>query len=485
MRELDQLLEAQLDGCFSHSHGGFTLSLRDALGKLARHASYHPDHWALSLVQAFVALEARAIYLIHKGSDFWFVAQQCKPTDLLERNAQEVLGQDGQGLLARSLAALMEKQPVQLLLCEWDSPEKRPQVSLLAGEQKTPRLKPMLPPQGGSLGIFLQLRSNPPDLAQLLSYPLQYCPVPVHLLEHGWILNSDQDLRGKHWIDETPSTPLYPADLQTSVSKPLLMDRYEQGESSSILLKPPGGGDIAYFSDWIEQPEQLEWQSPPGLFDGTVSQGRYMRLGQGPLQNLNYQAGKTIGNTFMGERGTRPVCLPLHTGELIVMVEEQLRPDRILPVKHGAVLASINEQLRIPGAVVVADASHLVADISGLSLVRDQAFREWLQQLRVRVERALQEAVSNPPQAHGRLSLFSTMLGTGVATLGLACLDGVQGTDLLALTHGGVFGGTLVYGLAGAFRHYAPDSWFASHNARLLDQLKARHEAAIVARSQG
>ncbi|MFN8614105.1 MAG: hypothetical protein U0931_41620 [Vulcanimicrobiota bacterium] len=484
MSQLEQLLEAQLEGCLNESQGQFTLSLQEALRKLGRYASYHPDHWCLTLIQAFVALQARAVYVMHSGKDFWFVAHQCQADALSGLTGEALLRQNGHGLLARALAALLDKEPEQLLVCQWESPEKTPQIAILAGQPDS-RLAPRLPPNGRCLGVYVQRTGPTAPLAPLLGYPLQYCPIPVHLLEKGWLLTSDQDLRASHWIDEAPTSELYPAELQTRVFSPLLLDRYEQGGSATVLLKPPGGKDLTYFADWCDQPEQLEWQSPPGLFDGTVSQGRYMRLGQAPLQNLDYQGGKSIGNTFLGQKSTRSVCLPLHTGDLILMLEERARQDCVLPIKHGVVLASLQGLLKIPGAVLVTDASGLVTDLSGMSLVRDQAFHEWIQHLRVRVETALEEAVSNPPQTHGRLSVFSTMLATGVTALGLACLDGLQGTDLMALTHGGLFGGMLVYGVATTFRHYAPDSWFAAHNARLHGVLQQRLEAARRARSQG
>jgi hypothetical protein len=486
MSEIEQLLEAQLEGCQTDSHGHFTLSLQEALRKLGRHATYHPDHWLLTLVQAFVALQARAVYLIHQGKEFWFVGQHTQPAlngGVL--SSENLLGPGPEGLLSRSLAALMDKQPAQLLLGEWQSPEKRPEIVMLVGRRPEPKIRPLLPPHGRCFALYLQVTGTVPKLAELLSYPLQYCPVPIHVLEHGWFLKSDQDLRTNHWIDDHPATPLYPSDLQTQISTPLLLDRYEQGERPALLLKPPGGKNVTYFADWCDQAPEQEWLVPPGLFEGTVTQGRYLRWSSGPWQVLQYRASKAVGNTFMAEKGYRGVHLSLRLGDLILMLESKPGPDRILPVKHGAVLASINEQLKIPGVVLVADAEALPTDLSGLSLVRDQAFRDWIHQLRIRVETALAEAVANPPQTHGRFSILGTIAKTGLAAFGLACLDGLQGPDLLALTHGGIFGGAIVYSLASSFRHYAPDSWFAQHNQNLLDLLKSRHQAAVRARSQG
>lgn len=479
--QIDHLLEAQLQDATLDSHGNFSLSLSEAWRKMGSSAGSHPQQWILSAVQAFCACRASAIFLVQKGAEIWLLAHHCKqdlsPQEFLALSAENLLTQTATGLLGRALAGAMAQHPQRLLLCHWSEGAQPPEVASFVSSDKKPGVNPLLPSSGSALAIYCHSASKLGDLRPLLGYSLQFCPISVRYLSHGMLLKSDYEARTLHWIQQTPNCPLYAKSEQVEVSIPLLIDAYAADSTPQLLLKPPGGYDITYFADWIDKQGEFDWLRPPGLSDGTCTQGRYFTAYTRPLQELRYQASKNIGNSWFSEKGERSHVMLATTGDFILFLESRPGPDRILPIQHGLALKSLEGRLNIPGVVVVAGADELACDLGGLSLLRDQQLDVWIDALRERVRQTLQNAVNQPPQARGRLSVLKTVAATGATAALALCLDGIQPGDLETFFKVGLFGGAGLYTTLGFLRHYAPDSWFKRQTRNLRAELQKRLDA--------
>ncbi len=479
MSLLEEVIEAQVGNAFVDSRGSFSLSLSDAWRKMGTSLGSHPLHWIVICLQSFCAAGAESIYLIHKKGELWLVAHRCQvplsPQEFLTLSAENLLSQTPAGLLGRSLAGALAREPVRLLLARWKDAAQPPEAADFLPSDKKPAINPLLPSSGAALGLYFQSQAKIPDLCGLLGYLLQYCPIPVHYVAHGMLLKSDTDLRSLRWIQQTPDCPLYSGPEQIRVTTPLLMDHYASSDSTpQLLLKPPGGDDVTYFADWVEQEGEFDWLRSPGLTDGTISQGRYFAASPRPAQVIPYDASKNIGNTWFSEKGQRRVHLLAVPGDFILMLEKEQGPDRILPILHGVTLKCLEGRLDIPGAVVIAGAAGLTCDLSGMSLVRDQHLDTWVENLRGRVRQALQQAVNQPPQARGRLSIWKTLGLSGVTAVAAVCLDGIQAGDPQLLCQIGIFSGVALHSCLGFVRHYAPDSWFQRQTDNLQAELKRR-----------
>lgn len=446
-------------------------------------AGAHPLHWIVTCLQSFCAAGAEAIYLVHKKAELWLVAHRCQlslaPQDFLTLSAENLLSQTPAGLLGRSLAGSMAQDPLRLLLARWSDARQTPEAADFLPSDQKPTINPLLPSSGAALALYCHSRSKIPDLRELLGYLLQYCPIPVHHVAHGMLLKSDTDVRSLHWVQQTPACPLYSGSEQTQVTAPLLMDHYASDSTFQVLLKPPGGDDVTYFADWVAEEGDFDWLRTPGLTDGTISQGRYYSASPQPTQDIPYNASKNIGNTWFHEKGQRRVHLLAVPGDFILMLESKQGPDRILPILHGVTLKCLEGRLGIPGVVVVAGAAGLTCDLGGMSLLRDQQLDAWVDRLRDQVRQALQQAVNQPPQARGRLSLWKTLGVSGLTAAAAVCLDGIQPGDPEMLCKIGIFGGVALHSCLGFVRHYAPDSWFQRQSNDLHAELKRRLECAL------
>ncbi|MBX3170674.1 MAG: hypothetical protein KF760_24935 [Candidatus Eremiobacteraeota bacterium] len=396
-----------------------------------------------------------------------------------QTSAQILAGATPEGLLARAVAGLAQADATQVSLVCWQNGTTS-RVRNLIGPGRCPKNFPVLQREGWCLGIYVWFSTGCPwELAAHLSYPVQFCPIPV--MEHHlrpW--SSASDTRGKYWLGQATTDSPYPPDRMLNLELPLLCDIYlGKGISGPLLLKPGGGHSHSHLAGWCNQ-KCFEWLKPAGPISSISTLARYYWGPQSIHQEFKWSAQRKLLNSAWEEKPARTAWLTTARGSDILFISADTHADRLLPIADGIALEALFDELKIPGLTLITGADSLNMDVSGSRIVEDVRFKLWLQEKRLVIQEALEKALEippTPPNYHWP-PLGKTMLATGLSCLLAGILaNGFQPSDFLFLTHGGIFGGTAVAAGLRSIANYLPGRGRQEQQRNITRVLQERLQA--------
>lgn len=429
---MDELLGGLRQEGRHDSEGRFTLALEPAMRKLAERQFELPGLYLLKLIQAAVALEARAIRIKIRRAEVRFEADLDRPipsqaVEELPRGPFGEFSSPGLRHLAWAWAAALSLDPHR--------------VELQAGGRRLVNRQAPEEHYGDSFSLTLEKaalrwwqRLLPGRAAEhaLVCRAAGYCPVP--LVVDGLLVDGSQPRlgkwrRGKLKIVTTafyqPITCdfaigqrlVFRAGGRLSARPPLGMDpasvalnRHEIATLGTTFAGQP----LVYSWEWPEpiepiklvgdyRPEhrQLEGAYLLGFDAGWDRNGEldttrraFLALPTeavepflSPSQRRVVQARPLIGGRVATSHFRMPAeqRVPICWAHLSLPADQPDGTGWIYPCLHGVLLDPVEADLGCPGAVAVVTADHLDSDLSQLKLVEDERFERLVQDLRSEV----------------------------------------------------------------------------------------------------
>lgn len=490
--QLEHYLEATLSEGRLDSNGQFTVSLPQLLEKLGSQSLYHWANYSLFAIRGLVRMGCDTIHISQSKREFWIVGhkhESCPElTELDQLLPEQILsGATGMALLARATACLVKQAVDQVMMARWINANESG-VMDFSGNSNIPKLSPTVRKEGYSLGLYAHFTASQKfcDLEEHLAYAVQYCPIPVLIHKVGW-WTSVKDLRICHWLDQKPKSSAHPPTGLAKVEIPLCCDVYHS-DGQQLLLKPCGGLSHAHYAACCDN-QPFEWLQTAWATDSISALGRFFKSELRPNdahkaeQKLTWTATKSFANTIWTEKGARSATITTLAGSSIMLLSQKTEVDQIIPVLDGIALDAIKDQLQVPGVTLIAcPPAEVVVDLGGQNLVQNQAFQDWLRVLRSQILSDMQHALDEPlvpPIVNGQPAFWKTCLATGATcVVGAVLMDGPQMTDLIGLTHGGIFGGTLVSAGLRVGRGLLPQSWQEAEKQTFLGRIQQCHDDA-------